>query len=320
MSTPTPHGIVPAVVTPFDSDERIDYRAWEKIIDRLIAAGVHGLFFGGGQGEFFSLTGLERREMMRACVDMVDGRVPVYMGAGAVTTRESVDLTLAAGDAGADYVVIITPYYIRPSQTELLDHYLTICHHSPAPVFAYNIPERTGVELAPETARRIREHSDRFIGLKDSSGDLQRIREFVAIGGVTGRPFYVFMGRDHMILPALQAGCAGAVSACANVIPEIMVQLYEAHEKGDLSRAEQLQERITPLRTAFSMGTFPVVIKEAMKIAGLPAGDCRRPVGSLSEQEREQLRLLVLAGGFTRATPMLRTPVGAISPHAPVAS
>ena len=225
---------------------------------------------------------------------MVDGRVPVYMGAGAVTTRESIDLAVAAGEAGADYVVVITPYYLKPSQPELVEHYLAICRHSPAPVLAYNIPERTGVELRPQTVRHIAEHSDRFVGVKDSSGDLEQIRQFVAIRQEAGRsPFHVFMGRDHMILPGLQLGCSGAVAACGNVIPEILVALYEAFVQGHLGLAESLQERIKPLRMAFSMGTFPVVIKEAMKIVGLPAGNCRRPVSNLSAEDRDQLRRIV---------------------------
>jgi 4-hydroxy-tetrahydrodipicolinate synthase len=292
-STEAPYGIVPAVVTPFDEEERIDYQAFERIIERLIRAGVHGLFFGGGQGEFFALSPLERREMMREVSDLAAGRVPVYLGAGAVTTREAVELAQAAGNARADYVVIITPYYLKPSQTELAEHYLTICRHSPAPVLAYNIPERTGVVLKPETAFRIAETTDRFVGLKDSSGDLEQVRRFVDIARLAGRPFHVFMGRDHMILSGLEAGCAGAVSACANVIPELFVELFEAYRRGDRAQAERLQERVKPLRMAFSLGTFPVVIKEAMRIAGLPAGDCRRPVTNLSPAEREQLRQIV---------------------------
>lgn len=287
------NGIIPAVITPFDAEERIDYRAFERIIDHLIDAGVHGLFFGGGQGEFFSLSGLERRVMMREVTTMVAERVPVYVGVGAVTTRESIELAQAAGDAAADYAVVITPYYLKPSQSELLEHYLAICRHSPAPVVAYNIPERTGVELKPHTARRIAELTDRFVGLKDSSGDLAQFQEFVDIGRQVGRPFDVFMGRDHMILQGLEMGGAGAVSACANVIPRVFVELYEAWRRGDRRLAETLQERAKPLRMAFSMGTFPVVVKEAMKLAGLPAGDCRRPVTNLSPEERERLRAIV---------------------------
>jgi 4-hydroxy-tetrahydrodipicolinate synthase len=296
-----PHGILPAVITPFDGQERIDYAAWKKIIDHQIDAGVHGLFFAGGQGEFFSLTSEERREIMRECVSMVAGRVPVYMGTGGVTTRESIALTVAAAEAGADYAVVITPYYLKPKQDELIEHYAAICSESPLPVLAYNIPERTGNELAPETARRIAERSDRLIGLKDSSGDLEKVRRFVAIARDVGRPFDIFMGRDHMILPALQLGCVGAVAACGNVIPELLVRLYEAFRRGDMELAEQSQERVKPLRSAFSMGTFPAVIKEAMQIAGLPGGACRRPVGPLSEQERQALRRIVTESLANRA-------------------
>ena len=293
MPHATPHGVLPAVITPFDSRERIDYAAWQQIIDRLIEAGVHGLFLAGGQGEFFSLTSTERREILRRCVEMTRGRVPVYIGTGGVTTRESIELTQAAGEAGVDYAVVITPYYLKLSQKELADHYLKVCRESSVPVIAYNIPERTGNELAADTVRRIAEGSERFIGLKDSSGDLDKLRQFLAIWPQIGRPFHIFMGRDHLILQGLRLGCAGAVAACANVIPELIVGVYEAHRRGDQALAERLQEQITPLRMAFSMGTFPVVIKEAMKMIGMPAGECRSPVGPLSAEEREKLRKIV---------------------------
>jgi len=288
-----PHGILTAVITPFDSEERVDYRVWKQIVEHQIAAGVHGLFFAGGQGEFFALTSTERHQIAEQCVSMVAGRIPVFMGTGAVTTRESINLTMAAAEAGVDYAVVISPYYLRPSQSELAEHYLTLCRESPIPVLAYNVPERTGVELEPETLRYVAERSDRLIGLKDSSGNLKKLRRYVELAQELGRPFYIFMGRDHMILPALSLGCAGAVTACANVIPELMVSLYEAYQRGDTAQAKDLQERIKPLRAAFSIGTFPIVIKEAMEIAGLPGGLCRRPVGPLTDNERKQLLRVV---------------------------
>ena len=280
-------GIVPAVVTPFRSDERIDFSAWEKIIDVQIASGVHGLFVVGGQGEFFALEQEERIVAMRFCRQHVAGRVPVYGNVGCVTTRETVKLAQQAEAEGVDYLVVITPHYLKPTADELVDHYVEVCRAVRVPVLAYNIPERTGVELTPGIVGRIAAACENFVGLKDSSGKLDQLPQFVAIA--QEHAFAVFIGRDHMILPALKLGCAGAVTACANVAPRLFVDLYRAFEAGDLEKAAALQALADPLRQAFALHTFPSVVKEAMTMIGLPAGHCRKPVGPMPEAARRQL-------------------------------
>jgi 4-hydroxy-tetrahydrodipicolinate synthase len=283
----TLHGIVPAVITPFRQDELIDYQAWQDLIDILIASGVHGLFIIGGQGEFFSLTEEERVVATRFCVQAAAKRVPIYANVGAVTTRETVRLAKQAEAEGVDYVVAITPYYLRPTQPELVEHYVAVCEAVDLSVLAYNIPERTGNELALDTLKRIRERCDNFVGLKDSSGRLDLVPDLVAAG------LAVFIGRDHMILEGLKRGCVGAVTACANVVPRAFVDLYQAYRAGDLDGGARLQALVEPLRQAFSLATFPSVVKEAMNMIGLPAGRCRRPVGSMPPEARSQLATIL---------------------------
>lgn len=280
-------GIVPAVVTPFRADERIDFSAWGKIIDVLIGAGVDGLFAVGGQGEFFALEQEERIVALRFCRQHVAGRIPVYGNVGCVTTRETVKLAQQAEAEGVDYLVVITPHYLKPTAGELVDHYVEVCRAVHVPVLAYNIPERTGVELTPGIAGRIAAACENFVGLKDSSGKLEQLPEFVAIA--QERPFAVFIGRDHMILPALQLGCAGAVTACANVAPRLFVDIYRSFKAGEMEKAAALQALADPLRKAFALHTFPSVVKEAMNMIGLPAGPCRKPVGPMPEAARRQL-------------------------------
>ena len=280
-------GIVPAVVTPFREDERIDYTAWQRILEMLIASGVHGLFVIGGQGEFFALDDEERQVATRFCVQTVAGRVPVYANVGAVTTRQTVRLAERAEADGVDYLVVITPYYVRPTAEELIQHYREVCRSVRLPVLAYNIPERTGVDLTPAIVRRLAEVQENLVGLKDSSGQLERIEEYRAAG------LKVLIGRDHMILEGLQRGCVGAVTACANVAPRAFVELYRAYQAGELERAARLQALVEPLRRAFSLATFPSVIKEAMAMAGVPAGRCRRPVGPASDQARRELSVII---------------------------
>jgi 4-hydroxy-tetrahydrodipicolinate synthase len=280
-------GIVPALVTPFRADERIDFGAWQKIIDVLISSGVDGLFAAGGQGEFFALEPEERIVALRFCVQYVAGRVPVYGNVGAVTTRETVKLAQQAQAEGIPYLVVITPYYLRPTADELVDHFMEVCRGVHVPVLAYNIPERTGVDMTPGVVARVAAACENFVGLKDSSGNLDRLPELVDSGG--GRPFAVFMGRDHMILPALKLGAVGAVAACANVAPRLFVDLYRAFRAGDLETAARLQALADPLRQAFALHTFPSVIKAAMEMIGLAAGPCRKPVGPMPPGARAQL-------------------------------
>ncbi len=285
-SMPAPErmrGIVPAVVTPFRDDESVDYTAWQHLIEYLIASGVHGLFITGGQGEFFALSEEERTVAMRFAVQTVARRIPVYANVGAVTTRETVRLAQRAEIEGVDYAVVITPYYIKPSAAELLEHYLEVCRSVRIPVLAYNVPERTGVELTPELLGEVARRQENFVGLKDSSGRLELIPEWQRAA------LAVFIGRDHLILAALERGCVGAVTACANVAPRAFVELYHAFSAGNLAEARRLQALVEPLRRAFSLGTFPAVVKEAMELAGLPAGRCRRPVGPVSEEARRHL-------------------------------
>jgi len=296
----TLHGVVPAIITPFREDELIDYQAWQELIDTLIASGVHGLFIIGGQGEFFSLTEEERVVGTRFCVQTVARRVPIYANVGAVTTRETIRLAEQAETEGVDYIVVITPYYLRPSPAELVEHYAAVCAAVDLPVLAYNIPERTGVELSADTLRRIRQRCDNFVGLKDSSGKLELIPELVQAG------LAVFIGRDHMILEGLKRGCVGAVTACANVAPRAFVDLYSAFQAGDLEQAARLQSLVEPLRQAFSLATFPSVVKEAMNMIGVTAGRCRRPVGPMPEEARSQLAAVLAKleeGGYLPVKP-----------------
>ena len=287
MAEHPPSGIVPAVVTPFKDDESIDYGAWQNIIEFLIAGGVHGLFVVGGQGEFFALNEEERTVAMRFCAQTVARRIPVYANVGAVTTRETVRLAQKAEVEGIDYVVVITPYYVRPSADELVDHYSEVCRSVRIPVLAYNIPERTGVELTPAVLGRVARAQDNFIGLKDSSGNLDLIPKWNREG------LAVFIGRDHLILEALRRGATGAVTACANVVPRAFVDLYDAYRSGNVGEAERLQALVEPLRRAFSLATFPSVVKEAMNMTDIPAGRCRRPVGPVPEEARAKLTAIL---------------------------
>jgi 4-hydroxy-tetrahydrodipicolinate synthase len=222
-------GIIPAVVTPFDENEDVDEGGFRKILNYLIDSGVHGLFPVGSQGEFFSLTNEEKKRLMDIAVEEARGRVFVMPNTGAITTRESIELSQYAEKAGADCISIITPFFISPDQQELHEHIKAICESVKIPVLCYNNPGRTGgVALTPATLARLAEEVPNFAGIKDSSGDLTQVAEMIRL---CPPDFKVIMGRDSLIYGALTYGAAGAIAATANVAPKLIVEIY----RGDLS-------------------------------------------------------------------------------------
>ncbi|MFB0506973.1 MAG: 4-hydroxy-tetrahydrodipicolinate synthase [Thermodesulfobacteriota bacterium] len=292
-------GIIPAVVTPFDEKEDVDEGGFRKILNYLIDSGVHGLFPVGSQGEFFSLTNEEKKRLIDTAVEEARGRVFVMPNTGAITTRESIELSQYAEKAGADCVSIITPFFISPTQEELYQHIKAICQSVKIPVLCYNNPGRTGgVALTPATLARLAEEVPNFAGIKDSSGDLSLVAEMIRL---CPPDFKVIMGRDSLIYGALTYGAAGAIAATANVAPKLIVEMYQACKEGDYDRAKECQRKLAPLRSAFGLGTFPVVVKEALTMMGLPGGRCRKPIQPLNQEKRAQLRDILVEMGIIKA-------------------
>jgi len=284
-------GIVPALVTPFREDERIDYDAWQVLIDMQIAAGVDGVFAGGSQGEFFSLEMEERQVAMRFCRQAVARRVTLYVNVGCVTTRDTVKLARQAEEMGVDVVVAVTPWYLKPSPQELVEHYVEVCRAVRVPVMAYNYPLHGGVDLQPETLGRIAAQCENLVGVKDSGGNLEQSVAYRTCA--PGRELAVFLGPDQLILAGLERGCAGAITGCINVAPKLFVDLYWAIREGRRAEAERLQALASEMVAAHALHTFPSIMKEAMRMAGMPAGVCRKPVGPVPESARQTVAALV---------------------------
>jgi 4-hydroxy-tetrahydrodipicolinate synthase len=279
--------MIPALVTPFRDDERIDYAAWQVIIDTLIAAGLDGLFVGGSQGEFCTLDYEERHVSIRFCRQAAAGRVPVYANVGCVTTAETVSLAHQAEAIGVDAIVVITPYYLKPTQDELVEHYTEVCRSVRLPALAYNFPQHGGVEILPETLARIAGRCENLLGIKDSGGSLERAIAYRTC--VPDREMAVFVGPEHLVLAALDAGCAGCVAACANIAPRVFVELYRAFREGRRADAERLHALAAELSGWHALHTFPSPVKEAMRIIGFSAGPCRKPVGPMPPEARQKL-------------------------------
>jgi len=282
-------GIIAAMVTPLNADESLDESTLRAHVGRLIEAGVHGLFLTGSQGEFYALSAQEKDRLWRIVVEQCTGRVPVIAGTGAISTREVLTLNRIAAQSGVDAACVISPFFIKPNQEELYRHYVRIADASTLPVYLYNNPGRTSVTLGAPLVARLAQHPN-IVGIKDSSGDLTQTMDIIR---QTDPSFQVLMGRDSLILAGLSCGACGAVAATANVVPELVLEIYRSYRSGEAERARVAQDRLLPLRLAFGLATFPVVIKNALEMIGVGAGPARGPVGSMSEADRKSLRYIL---------------------------
>ena len=283
-------GIIPPMITPFDDDEKIDCKALKKMTNYLIDAGVHGVFPLGSTGENYGIDFDEKRKVIETVLEAANNRVPVYAGTGAITTKESVRLTeMASKIGGVDALSVITPYFITPNQDELYEHYKSIASSTDLPIILYNNPGRTGVSISLDLILRLSK-IDNIVGIKDSSGDMNQAAEIVRR---TGSDFSVLSGRDTLIYGFLAYGAHGSVAATANIVPELVVSIYELYQKGELQASLEAQFRLAPLRMAFSLGSFPVIMKEGLKLRGIDVGNALRPIQPLSVEAREKLKKIL---------------------------
>ncbi len=280
------HGIIPALITPFAEDEELDLDGLRWMLDYVIGAGVHAVFVTGSTGEAYAMSVDERIKVFEVATQHVAGRVPVGGGTGANTTREVVRLGEAAEAADCAYVSITTPTFITPSVEELYDHFSAAAEAVKIPVLLYANPARTGSGLPTQLVARLAKDHPNIKGIKDSTGDLQ---QFAAYVRECPDDFWAIMGRDSLVLAGLQYGGVGAICATANIVPEVLVRLYDCFQAGDLREALRLQQLVNPLREAFALGSFPAMIKHAVNLLGRPAGVPRRPTKGLSASEEAKL-------------------------------
>lgn len=290
-------GIIPPVVTPMLPDESLDLPRLKTLIDWFLGHRVHGIFVLGTTGEFYALDEAEKQAVVATAVEHVAGRVPVFVGTGAETTREVVRLTKMAERERANGVSVITPYFLKPTQAELVDHFRRVAEATALPVVLYNNPATCGgVSIDPGTCGKLAAVPN-VIGVKDSSGDLQNTIEILR--STPREKFAVLNGRDTLIFSALMAGAQGAIPASCNIAAALCVGIYETYTKGDLAASQALQARLHGVRTAMALGTGNGAIKEAMALLGRPMGPNRRPIGPLSAENRQKLKDVLDKAGVT---------------------
>ena len=276
-------GIITPILTPMYKDESINEEELRNQVNRLIGAGVHGIFAFGTNGESYALTVKEKEQVLKVVVDETRGRVPVYAGSGCVTTRESIEMSKKAESLGADVLSVITPSFAAASQEELYKHYMAVAKSVSIPIVLYNIPARTGNKLLPETVGRLARETDNIRGAKDSSGDFDNLKGYIVQTRNAEKEFCVLSGNDSLILPTLKIGGTGGIAGCSNVYPHVLSSIYNAFIKGDIEKAEEYQESIASLRACFSYGNPNTLIKKAVELLGYPVGECRRPFHMVSE-------------------------------------
>lgn len=280
-------GIIPAMLTPFTEKGEVDGNGIGETVDFLIESGVSGIMCIGSTGEAAALNKEERIEVIETTVKAAKGRVPVMAGTGAPTTKEVIEKSKEAKKAGADLVMIVTPFYEIPTQEGLYQHYATVAETVDIPIVMYNIPPHTNVEIGLPALERL-VNIDSIVALKDSSGNLSYFAEvMLRVGDKIG----VLTGGDDITLPCFALGCHGAILALCNIAPRMVVDLYEAVQKKEMEKALQLYYQLLPIARAISTSeNFPAPLKEAVNMLGRPAGPARSPIMPVDETEKATIR------------------------------
>ena len=285
MKSPIFTGCGVAIVTPFRNDA-VDFDAFGKIIDWQIDSGTDAIVVCGTTGESATMSNEERFRTIAYCVERVNGRVPVIAGSGTNDTAHAVELSKDAQNAGADALLLVTPYYNKATQTGLILHYQRILDAVERPCILYNVPSRTGVSIAPETCAKLAEHPN-IHGIKEASGNLSAVQN---IFNLCPEDFFVWSGNDDETVPICALGGQGVISVVANVYPSEMRRMTELCKRNDYAAAGKIQVSLKRLCDAMFCEVNPVPVKAAMNLMGLPAGEYRLPMCDPSSANLERIR------------------------------
>jgi 4-hydroxy-tetrahydrodipicolinate synthase len=280
------HGSMVALVTPMQADGAIDNEALDRLIEFHVDNGTDAIVAVGTTGESATLDEHEHCAVIRRVVDKAAGRVPVIAGTGANSTREAIDLTRCAMEAGADACLLVTPYYNKPTQEGLYQHFRTIAEAVPTPQILYNVPGRTAVDMLPATVARLAEISN-IIGIKEATGDLTRGQEILDL---CGDKLDLYSGDDATAMELILAGAKGDISVTANVAPRAMHEMCAAALRGDRAEAERINNQLMPLHQNLFLEANPIPVKWALQQMGLIPGGIRLPLTPLAESCHAPLR------------------------------
>jgi len=286
-------GAMTAIVTPFKGG-RVDEEAFRKLIRRQIEAGIDGLVPCGTTGEAATMELDEYEKVIGIAFEECRGKVPVLAGAGTNNTKKVIELAKIAQSAGADAILSVAPYYNKPTQEGLYQHYKTIAENIQVPLVLYNVPGRTSVNILPKTVIRLSE-IDNIVGIKEASGSLNQVSEIIE--GVKDG-FSVISGDDFLTLPMMAIGGTGVISVTANVVPELVARQYDVFVKGNLEEAKSLHHKLFKLHLAMFYETNPIPVKTALAMMGLIEEEFKLPLCKMSDENRERLREVLKSMGL----------------------
>ena len=287
-----------AIVTPMKDNQDVNYDKLEELINIQIAEGTDAIIIAGTTGESSTLTMEEHKDVIKAAVEFTKGRIPVVAGTGSNCTRNAIQISQEAEEAGADGLLIVTPYYNKATQQGLISHYSQIADSTKCPIIMYNVPGRTGCNLLPETVAELFKTKDNIVGLKEATGNMAQASKTMYL---TDGKLDMYSGEDGLVLPLLSIGALGVISVWSNVAPAEVRQLCQSCFDGDLKTAQKLQREAIPLVDALFSEVNPIPVKTAMNLMGLQVGPLRSPMCEMGADNAKKLAQVMKEYGITLA-------------------
>lgn len=276
-----------ALITPMKENHEINFDKLDELLEEQIAGRTDAIIICGTTGESATMTEEEHMDTIRFAIDRVKGRIPVIAGTGSNCTATAVQLSKEAEEAGADGVLLVTPYYNKATQNGLIAHYTTIANEIKIPAILYNVPSRTGCAMAPATIASLVKNVDNIVGVKEASGDLSNVAKIMNLcdGNIE-----LYSGNDDQVVPILSLGGLGVISVVSNVAPQFMHDMVTSYLEGDVKRAAKMQIDSIPLCNALFCEVNPIPVKAALNMMGKEVGTLRAPLTEMEPQNQEILR------------------------------
>ena len=279
--------VITAMVTPFKSDLSIDFEATEKLVNHLIKTGTDTIVVAGTTGESPTLSHEEERELCKFVQKIIQNKIKIILGAGSNSTRTAIESTKEAEKLGVDGVLSVVPYYNKPSQKGLLEHFGQIAKSTSLPIVLYNIPGRTGINLEPQTVSELASKNKNIMGYKDATGNLENTTQVIQL---TGKDFFVYSGDDSLTLPMLSVGAVGVISVASHIVGNEIKSMINSYFTGKIERAKGIHQKLFSLFKALFKAPNPTCIKAALEIKGICRSDLRPPLVKLTEKELNELK------------------------------
>ena len=287
-----------AIITPFHEDGSINYDQLKKLVDYHCENGTDSIVICGTTGESATMTEEEHLECIKRTIDFTAGRIPVIAGTGSNCTATAVELSREAAKAGADGLLVVTPYYNKATQKGLIEHYKAIAREADAPIIMYSVASRTGLNIAPETAAELIRDVDNIVGIKEASGNIAQVAKIMYL---TDGKADLYSGNDDQIVPILALGGKGVISVLSNVAPRETHEICAKFFAGDIAGSRELQLKAIPLINALFSEVNPIPVKKAVSLMGMEAGGLRMPLTEMEEANAQKLAQAMRAFGIQLA-------------------